>query len=488
MEKQDRFEDQWKDAFEHAELTPDKSVWSGIRAEMANQTADKYKRSAIYFRWLAAASVTILIGVVAASSYYYFNQEKQLVGDEGSITKNEISDQNNSNDQNIISNRSGNDDLANIWESSEIEKSQTDPEDLVDNKNQNIASVEIEDTGTKISNSYPENSASSIEEKTGLPVFNSHIEGNAISVVDNGENVEHVALFNHEKKPRLRDQLDPLGYSLLTGVPEDDVYLQMIPILDHLNLRKNKSHYKDLWAGLSFGGGNFDPNMSFDQPNVSSVAFEAQGLDAFSNTVANVQMEEQTPAFSIGLGFDVGTKLSPKIVLQSGITYQRYSSESISSFELQNTVSGQNDAFLLAADRSLESSQNVNYTSTYQVNNEFEYLSVPIEMGYLLVDRKFGFLLSSGMATDFFMKNTISDDSNLRNEVTVNNGDSSPYKSVNLNAIVGGELYYAFNDNYLVALEPSYKFSIDGITKSDANFLSKPHSLFVGFKFKYFIK
>ena len=503
MEKRDNFADQWNDAFDGAELTPDKLVWSGIRAEMANRSADKYKRSAIYFRWLAAASVTLLIGVVIASSYYF----------------NEVSTNSNHGSSEIISRNST--DILDDNTTTENNISQLDGSLTIENSNSPVGIEDGEAALTSSSLSKSESNTKSIDEviannekdiALNKDVKNSsfnnlkannyqQISNSQFPAIVDGESDSEVgfgvAFPESNEKAESKFDHDNNSLSILSGkeftsLSNDgnaEVRVNKIPTLDDLLIIKKKSNYKDMWAGVSFGGGNFDPNMSYDQTNVYGVAFDNQGINNIAaNKVASAQVAEQTPAFSYGLGIDFGTKITPKLVMQSGLQYKKYSSETISSFELQNSGSGQNEAFILTADRALDFSENLNTTTSYQVNNEFEYLSIPLEMGYLIVDRKIGFLLSSGIATDFFVKNTISDNTNQREDVTVGNGGSSPYKSINWNGLIGGELYYSVHENYLVALEPSYKFSLDGITKSDANFMSKPQSLFIGFKFKYFIR
>ncbi|MDJ1495451.1 hypothetical protein QNI19_21105 [Cytophagaceae bacterium DM2B3-1] len=55
------FEEQWRDAFENAELPPDPLIWSTIETKLADAERDKYKRRLYLFKLRAAASVTLLI-------------------------------------------------------------------------------------------------------------------------------------------------------------------------------------------------------------------------------------------------------------------------------------------------------------------------------------------------------------------------------------------------------------------------------------------
>lgn len=66
-------------------------------------------------------------------------------------------------------------------------------------------------------------------------------------------------------------------------------------------------------------------------------------------------------------------------------------------------------------------------------------------------------------------------------------GADSPYRPVNINALFGGEIYYSWSKNYVIAIDPGYRYSLTGITKPDANFKSRPTSFFIALKFKYIL-
>lgn len=57
-----RFEEEWRRAFEEAELPPANDVWSRLDAHLANQESRKYKNRLVWFQRIAAGVLLVLLG------------------------------------------------------------------------------------------------------------------------------------------------------------------------------------------------------------------------------------------------------------------------------------------------------------------------------------------------------------------------------------------------------------------------------------------
>ncbi len=57
-----RFEEEWRKAFEEAELPPNNDVWARLDAHLANEETRKYKNRLIWFQRTAAAILLLLLG------------------------------------------------------------------------------------------------------------------------------------------------------------------------------------------------------------------------------------------------------------------------------------------------------------------------------------------------------------------------------------------------------------------------------------------
>jgi hypothetical protein len=129
----------------------------------------------------------------------------------------------------------------------------------------------------------------------------------------------------------------------------------------------------------------------------------------------------------------------------------------------------------------------VTVSSPYEINSVNEYLSVPVQAGYLLVDRKIGLQLNSGLSTDFFMQNTLTDKSGQLASFSSSAGTESPYRMVSWAGLVGTELSYKIATHYRVAITPGLRYSLNSVLKSDA-VSANPLVWDVGFRFRYIFK
>jgi len=74
-------------------------------------------------------------------------------------------------------------------------------------------------------------------------------------------------------------------------------------------------------------------------------------------------------------------------------------------------------------------------TTRYDINSVNELVSVPIQTGYMVVNRKFGLQLNSGVATDMFIRNTLTDKSGQLSTFSESAGSDSPYNTFSWSAI-----------------------------------------------------
>ncbi len=77
--KRDGFDEAWQKALANAEKAPPLAVWDRIESAVSGAEAGKYKRRLIYFKWAAAASFLLTIGIAVYT--WYILQSTQ--GDRG---------------------------------------------------------------------------------------------------------------------------------------------------------------------------------------------------------------------------------------------------------------------------------------------------------------------------------------------------------------------------------------------------------------------
>ena len=274
-------------------------------------------------------------------------------------------------------------------------------------------------------------------------------------------------------------QVNPMEEDLeASALGEADFPEKVTGVVVYPIVKKSKQNV--LWAGLNMAPGYFDPNYS-TQGNQLSIPNSFAGLNQASAG------EDHKTGFSMAFGVEMGVKLSHRWQISSGVQYLNNNVQSSTDLVLNNRTpvfSSTVESLDLQAD---ESRSNLSFEPT-DLNNTFQFVSIPVQAGYLVMDKKIKLLLNAGIASDLFLKNRISSVDNSLESVTINPGSDAPFKSVYFNGLLGAQASYEFLPRYLITLEPRYKLAISEFTKSNTTYSSLPSSFGIGVGVKYVFK
>jgi hypothetical protein len=239
-----------------------------------------------------------------------------------------------------------------------------------------------------------------------------------------------------------------------------------------------KSEKSVLWAGLNMAPGYFDPNYSQQSLQTAIPAYQG-------NSGSLSAQEDHHAGLSMTVGLEMGMQLSGRWQLSSGIQYLNNNVQSTTNLVLNNRtpVLFSNAASL---DRN-ELNENATYGAT-ELDNTFQFISIPIQAGYMLVDSRVKFQLNAGVSSDVFLKNKITAVDRSLESVTINSGSDAPFRSVYFNGLIGAQASYEFLPRYLITLEPRYKMALSEFTKSNHAYTSLPSSFGIGVGVKYVFK
>ena len=534
------FEREWQQAFEDAEMEPGKDIWNNIDAHLANKETDKYKRKVVYYRWMAAASVIFAIGLSYFSLNHAFNgglgTGNSLTNSSESIETNEpAAEGEKEKDIQFRSNKGlakeGGPDGASesIGESPQFafgdEKSTEKPEaakDIsggtsgakTDLSTSSIAGYTNEKgneeatsqtpsenvmiaAGEETTRQRPAEQDAEMEHHPALvtdDVFDENAHAAMIAASSGTDEAQKAAAEAKDAESDL-NSLNGFTYdNALYAELMDPPYIYSIPgvAIIREEVKDDKKGPK-LWAGLNVGSSLFDPNFeqgSNFQPRTSPALANYSTADGARILPQTTSFDESTdPGISYSVGVNFGLRLSEKWVLQSGIAYANRSASTNSTTNVQNV---ENDINTPASfgNVTTESDRNVltSVRQDYQLSNTFQFASVPLKAGYLLVDRKFGIMVLAGISADFFLSNTLSESNDKIEEVRVEAGSNSPFKDVNFNGVVGAEFSYKLSRNYHLTLEPNYSLALSSFTKSGSSFTSNPQTFGIAAGLKFYWK
>lgn len=480
-----KFEDLFKDAFEGAEMSPTDGVWTNIELDLEKADGSTIRRRLLFYKMLAAASVTFAL-CLAGITYYLGQKTNEAQpeiatrstlaspsGQEASGT--ELANPSEASDLSALSREeAGNETVSqeSKQKNSVVEPSIRTAKEVNDKE---VTSILPPDIQREFTAENQTSKPTSLQEGMLLPQP-------AFSGITNSEEKRDLPLLYSPMNPGLtftKEEPDPGALLLAKLADEEKRYAEE-------DRREEKKKSERLWTSVGFAAGGFSSVNSSVSPTASN-----RFLTSSNSTVANKQASASGVAYSYGL--NVGTRLSKRWVLQGGVNYLIQSSDYTA-----NNVVGGGDFQSLKAESinslgNLGSSPQVNDananmlapTFPYSVNNNVKFFSVPVQAGYLLLNKKFGIQLNAGVSTDLFLQNTITPEGGSLDKTTQGRGDDSPYRSVNFSGLMGTEFTYRFGQRYRVALNPGFRYPFDSVFKTDVGIESTPLTFDVGLRFRY---
>jgi hypothetical protein len=260
------------------------------------------------------------------------------------------------------------------------------------------------------------------------------------------------------------------------------------------NAKEKKDKHNDdefssekLWTSVGFAAGSFN-NINSSVSNSGGSLMMADARSSAVNKVADQQAKASGSSYSVGVS--MGTRIASRWVLQGGLNYMTqasdYTASAVGTADYENFSAPSVNSIMSADKQSSESAMStVVPTAPYNVNNSLQFVSVPLQAGYLLVNRKVGIQLNGGLSTDLFIQNTITPEGDNVEKTTERSGSGSPYRTVNFSGLMGTELSYRFSKHYRLALNPGLRYPLNSIYKSDQPVTAAPLTFDVGLRFRY---
>jgi len=261
--------------------------------------------------------------------------------------------------------------------------------------------------------------------------------------------------------------------------------------------KKEKQQQSErLWTSVGFAAGGFNSMNSSVSPSTSASLAAFNSPASNGSNVADKQAKASGVAYSVGVS--MGAKLSKRWLIQGGVNYLTQSSnytansvvvqDNFQSLKAESINASYGDITQQSQSADASSRSKVAGTFPYTVNNNVQFVSVPVQAGYLVINKKFGLQLNAGLSTDLFLQNTITPEGGSLDKTTQGRGDDSPYRSVNFSGLMGTELSYKFGQRYRLALNPGLRYPINSVYKSDIGIQSTPLTFDVGLRFRYIFR
>ena len=493
--EREKFEGSWRDAFKNAEVSPSDKVWANIELDLEKAKGGDLKRRLFFYQMLAAASVVFAMAIGGIGYYYSFKVDRAGVSNFAH------------NNPTVVVPTPDNSTVDEAAQESDIASADNVQ---IDGARAGSAGRQRDATVSPSAiNPHKQGARESRQEANGLTREetndnssedrHSANNGQMLIAMFVGQSFNDIPLAIKDRAFEPLHTHRPVRLNFEKRTEEVDPVVAMMARLaqreqevqDEKSQKKEKGiSDENLWTSIGFAAGSFNSVQGATaRPSPSA----AMSLASFAAPI--VEQEAEANGYSYSMGINIGTRLSERWVFQGGFNYLTQASEYISNnivmdapaYLTQQKFRAASTNELMTADAS-DLQQKLLYSAPYSVNNSMRYLSIPMQAGYLLVNKTFGLQLNAGLATDLFLQNTISAESDQIAKTSQSVGEDSPYRAVNLSGLFGTEVSYRFGDHYRISLNPGIRYPLNTIYKSELGVQSTPLTFDVGLRFRYIFK
>ncbi|MFZ5971853.1 MAG: outer membrane beta-barrel protein [Bacteroidota bacterium] len=480
MQERQRFEENWKEAFEGAELTPPDRIWTNLELDLAEGENERMKKRVVFYQRMAAALV-----LVSASLGLYvwttLSDDSQQTMATNAVFEKENSPEASAQESLVASNDSQH--TTEATHDAALTPASSSQSGSVSGK-QNAGAT----PGTGLPNSTYRTKTKDVGTKANSPLMAMANESQQPEQVLMAEDESAMApplnteatIVNEEKPESLVAQTEPMT--------EEEALKVLQPFLEvkEGNKEKRTSARETLWLAMGAAAGSYNPGAGL----AANGADRALNVPAFSTAdMRSGQTSRNQVGSAYSIGVAMGKKLSDRWVVQSGLSYVNQQidySSNLLAFTSANKAQLYTPEYATTSGITNDGNFSaLTTTDPYTINSAIELISIPVQAGYLIVDKKVGWQVNGGFSSDLFLRNTLVDESGQVEKFSQGAGEESPYRTVSWSGLLNTELSYRLGDQYRFSLVPGMRYALNSVLKEGT---STPLILDMGFRFRYIVK
>ena len=524
LNKRSHWENEWADAFKDAEQKPSELVWQNIDSVLANKEAEKYKKRAVFYKWLAAASVFISAcgAVLLLLSNPQDTSQKGLAGSDAPVQMIETPPSSRLEQERNIS--AGSEESLK-QENGIAARAEDETTTLAKERDRGTVSGGTAIKSTESGSAYVTAEQKKTNQATTEPSeIGKGKEGTDRSIAIVADEQEDRDSFSATSVPvsgQENEAENNVGVQSFTSglmfldiekkglgeikqeIAAVDIEVRKVWMPSDLLKNKKEGGIPRYWLGASVATNSFSPNFQDNSPNplamgMASNNFKPQQSSRRATAKIESWDDSQESVISLAGGLQGAAWLNEKWVVQAGLQYGTYKSSGSAgayvdasgenAYPLHYSNYSPDKMYRVAAMADLTGIEAGDFSgAAVSAINTFEFLSVPLSIGYVVLDQKVGVLLSPGVSSEFFLSNQLTDKAEFLNDYSVKAGNA-PYQTVHFRGLIGAQVFYKLGENYVVSIEPAYQHAITDFHKSGSYFNSRPSNISVGAGFRYIIR
>jgi len=470
-EENNIWENQWKQSFAAAELQPSSEVWEKIEQELPH---DRESRLLLFYRLAAGLLLLITLGSLLGWYMSTTTLSTKIASFEYKMKELE---------KIVLSQKPNKQNKPSSLSSTQL-TSQTDHKNKTDNK------LYYKDNHTQHDN-Y--SSANSLEAER-------HRQTSEIELHQLYPKPLLLQTWLIQNSIMLVASSNPVQNKNLTATKED--------------AKSTKPSTNKFWIGVDGSPTVLSSQaVQIDKERLAGESYHSYGASTLGSvsTIKNSTTSNQSYTFS----FKTGVELNKALTIETGIQYERYSLDIQSNALWEDNLSQKLYPAILTTPKDIigfrtqgittggpggsgvvggtsgtlavlldPSTINLNTNYIMTLKNAYQFITIPIKMGYRLGWKNWVYAPSIGLCSDFLV-NTNTTISSQKSVIL--KSDRQLINSWNLSSWLGLSIQYQLKKNTLFYMEPSYKLFFSPITNDAALFTAVPNAFNIGVGIKYII-
>ena len=244
----------------------------------------------------------------------------------------------------------------------------------------------------------------------------------------------------------------------------------------------SKNAKNTFWIGLDFMpiAANNTLNLNYQPVIASAAGRNVSGIDA---SKVNEELQQQSQAqFSYQTGFQIGYRFYKGFSLQSGIHYTALQSN-ITTNQYTEQNGQKYPSFLTLAKAEYAPQDNLIVMSggrnaernTITVNNQFEFLNIPLQVGYFVGKKKWRYGVAAGLSASLLLNSTFAGENDASiAPLSLQANSNSFYKPVFLSSMASVSVQYLLSDALRISLQPTYQQALESVARENSSLQSAP--------------
>lgn len=466
MKENKNIERLFQEKFKDFEAMPPADAWNNI-AQRLNEKKKKRRVIPLWFMSTGIAASFLLLGLIG---YNYFNTTTPTIENKKLNNKTNTFELNN-NTKYVNGSKNTDENVKQFEDNSSSNLTNSNKKSITDN---------IENSGKFYSNKsiFTDNSNSS-NNSNGSNLFK---ESNSINselsekelIFDKKNTTTNDLVFNKNEIKSVNDS------TLVATISKEVSELEELLKEKEVGLNADEKEKRNRWGVMS---------------NVAPVYFNS----LTNGSPLGNQFAENSKTFkpSVSYGVGVGYAITDKLNVRAGVNNLNfeYNTNDVFYSSTLNTVANDNTNLsrnangqgIVFIDKSKVASlstdvENVVINTKGILNQQINFIEMPVELSYKLIDNKFSVDVIGGFSSLFLNQNSVS---LISNGMTMEIGEASNLNNVHFSGNLGLGIKYNFLRSFEASFNPMIKHQINTYKNNSGNFNPYFIGLYSGLIYKF---